>query len=188
MAARPRLSEEVLRLMRGGAAHRSMWLLWEMGMLDVLIPELSAYVADSEEDEVVWNLLTEVDHLTKEGDQPLDDVVLWSALLLEPLLEACHEEGDRLRAAHDFLEPIVERLNLPRRSSDAIRRIVSMLPRIAEGRAARFTRSPLYPMAEQVLQIRKDALARGNTEDRMLPPPKKSAKTKPRRSKRSRGS
>src|SRR5690606_3818134 len=26
MAARPRLSEEVLRLMRGGASHRSIWL------------------------------------------------------------------------------------------------------------------------------------------------------------------
>src|SRR4051812_29375873 len=27
-AARPRIFEEILRLMRGGAAHRSMWLLW----------------------------------------------------------------------------------------------------------------------------------------------------------------
>src|SRR5690606_29173363 len=45
MAARPRLSEEVLRLMRGGASQRSIWLLWEMGLLDVLLPELSVYLA-----------------------------------------------------------------------------------------------------------------------------------------------
>src|SRR5690606_3078006 len=32
MAARPRLFEEILRLMRGGAAHRSMWLAWETGV------------------------------------------------------------------------------------------------------------------------------------------------------------
>ncbi len=158
MAARPRLSEEVLRLMRGGAAHRSIWLLWEMGMLDVLIPELSSFVADSDNDEVVWNLLTEVDRRTNDKG-PLDDVVLWSVLLLEPLLEACLDEGDRLRAAHDFLEPIVERLNLPRRSSDSIRRIVAILPRIFEGKASRFKRSSLYPLALEVLDIRNEAIA-----------------------------
>src|SRR5665811_2066928 len=32
-AARPRLFEEILRLLRGGAAHRSMWLLWETGAM-----------------------------------------------------------------------------------------------------------------------------------------------------------
>src|SRR5262249_6675413 len=44
-AARPRLFEELLRLMRGGAgAERSIWLAWETGVLDVLLPELSAYL------------------------------------------------------------------------------------------------------------------------------------------------
>ena len=38
MAARPRVSEEIMRLMRGGAAQRAIWLFWEMGMLDILLP------------------------------------------------------------------------------------------------------------------------------------------------------
>ena len=39
-AARPRIFEEILRLLRGGAAHRSMWLLWETGAMAILLPEL----------------------------------------------------------------------------------------------------------------------------------------------------
>lgn len=157
MAARPRLSEEVLRLMRGGAAHRSIWLLWEMGMLDVLLPELSAYIADSQSDDMVWRLLSEVDRMTRENGQPPDDIILWSALLLEPLGEACHDAQDRMMAAHDFLEPIVERLNLPRRASDAIRRIVAMLPRMEGGKANRYKRSALFPLAEEIGQMRARA-------------------------------
>ncbi len=154
MAARPRLSEEILRLMRGGAAHRSIWLLWELGMLDLLVPELASYIADSPNDEAVWAMLSEVDDQTKKRGAPLDDIVLWCALLLEPLSEACHGASDRLRAAQDFLEPIVERLNLPRRASDSVRRIVAMLPRLSQGKASRFKKSPLYPIAEEVHAMR----------------------------------
>ena len=47
-AARPRLFEEILRLLRGGAAHRSMWLLWETGAMSVVLPELAAFLDDEE--------------------------------------------------------------------------------------------------------------------------------------------
>ena len=42
LAARPRLSEEILRLLRGGKARRTIYLAWETGVLDVLLPELAA--------------------------------------------------------------------------------------------------------------------------------------------------
>lgn len=157
MAARPRLSEEVLRLMRGGACQRSIWLLWEMGLLDVLLPELSVYLADASDDRLVWALLVAVDDSTRLESSPPDDLVLWSALLLEPLLEAVEGEMDRTRAAHDFLEPIVERLNLPRKMSDAMVRIVCMLPRLEQGKATRLRKSILLPFAEQVLKLRRVA-------------------------------
>ena len=157
MAARPRLSEEVLRLMRGGASQRSIWLLWEMGLLDVLLPELSVYLADARDDRLVWALLVAVDASTRLESSPPDDLVLWSALLLEPLLEAVEGELDRTRAAHDFLEPIVERLNLPRKMSDAMVRIVCMLPRLEQGKATRLRKSILLPFAEQVLKLRRAA-------------------------------
>lgn len=154
MAARSRLSEEILRLMRAGGAERSVWLMWEMGVLDILIPELSAFIADSEDDTKVWQVLRQVDELTLERDRPLDDVVLWCALLLEPLIEACRGEHDRLRASHDFLEPVVERLNLPRRISDSVRRIVAMLPRLSDKKGQRTSKSALLPLAKEVLSLR----------------------------------
>ena len=50
LAARPRLSEEVLRLLRGGQARRTIYLAWETGVLDVLLPELAALLYDSNGD------------------------------------------------------------------------------------------------------------------------------------------
>src|SRR5581483_2934706 len=47
-AARPRLFEELLRLLRGGAAHRSMWLMWESGAMAIVLPELAAFLDDDE--------------------------------------------------------------------------------------------------------------------------------------------
>jgi poly(A) polymerase len=158
-AAKPRLFEEVLRLLREGAAHRAIWIAWETGVLDVLLPELSTYLADSEESEdIVWRILSEIDRRTAAGNQALDDTLLWAALLVEPMREACLGERDRVDAAFDFLEPIVDRLNVPRRIADPVRRIVAMLPRIESGRLGRFARSGLYPLAAEVAALRGASL------------------------------
>jgi poly(A) polymerase len=152
-AARPRLFEEVLRLLRGGAAHRSIWLAWETGVLDVLLPELSTYLADRDEDDAaVWRLLSEVDARTRANDQP-DDIVLVAALLLEPLLEACEGQRDRVESAVEFLDTIVDRLNVPRRIAEPVRRIGAILPRLQSGRVGRFARTNLYPLAAEVAEL-----------------------------------
>lgn len=158
MAARPRLFEEILRLLRGGGAQRSFYLAWEMGVLDVLLPELAAYLSDQpDQGGHFWRMLTRVDELTKERGEPLSDLVLCSVLLLEPMLEACEDARDRMRAAGDFLEPLSDRLNVPRRIADAMRRIVALLPRIEAGRGGRFQRTALYIDAALVQQILHDA-------------------------------
>jgi poly(A) polymerase len=165
MAARPRLFEEVLRLMRGGAAHRSIWLCWELGILDVLLPELSTYLSDVDETSGgVWRVLKELDRMTATRGGPLDDIVLWTALLLEPMREICEQARDRVAAAHDFLEPVVERLAVPRRIADAVRRIVAMMPRLESGRPGRFARTALYPLACEVLDLTQAVRAGGEPE------------------------
>ncbi len=157
-AARPRLFEEVLRLLRGGASHRSLWLAWETGVLDVLLPELATYLADADEaDGTVWRLLGEIDRRTLQRGMPCDDVVLWTALLLEPMREACAGARDRVQAATEFCEPVIDRLNVPRRIGDAVRRIVASLPRLEAGRAGRMTRTFLYPPAMEVLALSRAA-------------------------------
>ena len=158
-AARPRLFEEVLRLLRSGASRRAFFLAWETGVLDVLLPELSTYLADlPEDDSSVWQILRAVDRATVERGTPLDDTVLWAMLLLEPMREACAGEKDRVEAAYAFLEPIVDRLNVPRRIADSVRRIVALMPRVESGRTGRFARTNLYPALKDVVELRAAAL------------------------------
>jgi poly(A) polymerase len=163
MAARPRLFEELLRLLRGGASHRSVFLAWETGVLDVLLPELATYLSDeSESGGLVWRVLQRVDAMTAERGAPLSDLVLCAALLLEPMLETCLNARDRMRSAGEFLEPLIDRLNMPRRIADALRRIVALLPRIEAGRGGRFQRTALYSDATIVQSIRRAAQAAAN--------------------------
>jgi poly(A) polymerase len=166
-AARARLFEEILRLMRGGAAHRSMWLLWEMGAMAILLPELSAFIDDDEATagagERFWRRLDAIDARTRERGAPLNDIVLWTSLLAEPLEEATSGARDRIEAGFEFLEPLIERISMPRRIADAIRRITAMLPRLAQGKAGRLARSELVALAVDVLEIELDT--RGKTTD-----------------------
>jgi poly(A) polymerase len=93
-----------------------------------------------------------IDAMTKARGRAPDDVVLWTVLLKEPLDEACAGEKDRVRAAADFLDPVIERVAVPRRIADGVRRIVAILPRIASGRAGRFARTDLMAPALDVLE------------------------------------
>jgi poly(A) polymerase len=169
LAARPRVSEEILRLMRGGAARRTIFLAWETGVLAVLLPELSALLDDAwvgddpdhERDSAgarVFRLLAFMDEATK-SNGAFDDAVLWTLLLLEPLKEACDGARDRSAAAADFLEPLAERLNIPRRFADTMKRILGVLPRLEGGKAGRFARTELFDLALTVAHA--DLVAQG---------------------------
>jgi poly(A) polymerase len=166
-AARPRVFEEILRLMRGGAAHRSMWLLWETGAMAVLLPELAAFLDDEEATgggaARFFRKMDAIDAMTRARGGPLQDTVLVTLLLKEPLDEACAGERDRVRAATDFLDPIIERIAVPRRIADAVRRIVAILPRLTVGRTGRFGRTDLMSPALDVLEA--EMLASGKATD-----------------------
>jgi poly(A) polymerase len=156
LAARPRLSEEILRLMRGGQARRTIYLAWETGVLDVLLPELSALLHDAaaspDEESAgrrLWRALDQVDRRTDVG-APLDDMALWTLLLLEPMREAAEGARDRSAALGDFLEPLVERLAIPRRCVAGMRRIVPLLPKLSSGRIGKFARTEYFGAAVDV--------------------------------------
>jgi poly(A) polymerase len=163
-AARPRLSEEILRLLRGGQARRTIYLCWETGVLDVLLPELSSLLYDEGDEDGAgprqWRMLEYIDQRTAQ-DGPMDDTVLWTLLLLEPLKEVCEGARDRGTAVADFLEPLVERLAISRRFADGIRRIIAVLPRLLSGRAGRFARTELFQAAVEVAAA--DLSARGES-------------------------
>ena len=163
-AARPRLFEEILRLLRGGA-HRSMWLAWETGAMAVVLPELAAFLDDEEATaggaQRFFRGMDAIDAMTRARGRPLDDIVLWTVLLKEPLDESCAGQRDRIRCAGEFLEPIIERVAVPRRIADGVRRIVAVLPRLAAGRAGRFARTELMSSALDVLEVELFVAGRG---------------------------
>jgi poly(A) polymerase len=128
--------------------------------------------------------LSALDRRTVGHGQQLDDSVLFAVLLLEPLREACLGARDRTEAAHDFLEPIIERLALPRRIADATRRIVAMMPRLEAGRVGRFSRTGLYPLAQEVLTLRQVALGQGDLPPGAPPSPTRQRGPRKRRRRR----
>jgi poly(A) polymerase len=163
-SARPRVAEEILRLMRGGGARRSIYIAWETGVLDVLLPELAALLYDADGDDTpgarVWRQLSYIDSRHRAGD-PLDDTVLWTLLLLEAMKESCEGQRDRARAVSDFLDHLIERLAITRRSADGMRRIVAALPRIQNGKPGRMMRSETFPLVLDVAEA--DRLSEGKT-------------------------
>lgn len=177
-AARPRIFEEILRLMRAGASHRSMWLLWEIGAMAILLPELSAFLDDEEATDGgsarFFRKMSLLDEKTKESGA-LDDIVLMTTLLYEPLEEAASGVRDIIGAVNDFLDPVIDRIAMPRRIADGIRRIMFMVPRIIAGRIGRFARTDLFlpalDVAELVLASRGKSTAAIETLRREAMPP-----------------
>jgi poly(A) polymerase len=155
-AARPRIFEEILRLMRMGASHRSLWLLWEIGAMAILMPELSAFLDDDEatDDGSIrfFAKMTLIDQKTR-ADGALDDLVLMTALFYDPLEEAAHGVRDLMGAVNDFLDPVIDRIAMPRRIADGIRRIMFMVPRILAGKTGRFARTDLFLPALDVAEL-----------------------------------
>jgi poly(A) polymerase len=179
-AARPRIFEEILRLLRQGAAHRSMWLLWEIGAMAILLPELSAFLDDEEATEGgsarFFRKMGAVDRKTKD-EGAIDDIVLMTALLYEPLEEAAGGVRDVMGAVNDFLDPVIDRIAMPRRIADGVRRIMFMVPRILAGKTGRFARTELFLPALDVAEIVQ--LSRGESTAKIeamrrdaLPPPR----------------
>lgn len=157
LSAKMRMIEEILRLMRGGAARRSLFLSWELGVLHVLLPELAAMLDDIDDENGApartFRLMSELDARTREQGEPFDDMVLWALLILEPALEACQGASDRISAFMDFYSPLEARLAIPRRVGDVLRRIIALLPKLWAGHVAKATRSEVFNEAMIVAEI-----------------------------------
>jgi poly(A) polymerase len=163
-AARPRLMEELLRLLRGGASRRSFWLAWETGVLAVLLPELSSFLDDDSKFRTrLWKRLALVDAQVASGRGAPSDPVLLSTLLHEPVEEAIEGERDPLAAVSEYLEDSIERLAIPRRLVDRLRSILAAQKRLRSGRVGAMGRRDFF--AEAAATYALDAEARGCDRD-----------------------
>jgi len=157
VVAKPRLLEEILKLLRSGASHRAFWLLWETGLLHVFLPEVAVLLDDASENvdgcERFWRMLTQVDHRTAQRGAPFDDMTLLTILLLEPIVEALEGQRDRLSAAMEVARPIFQRLAVPRRMADGVCRVAADLYAPRPRKSKRIAKTELYKAALDVHAI-----------------------------------
>ncbi len=152
-AARPRLYEELLRFLRGGSAHRSIYLAWDTGVLAELLPELSAFLDDEAEGVAqTWNRLMALDELISGGEVP-GEAVLLTALLLGPIEEALEGQRQAMAAFEDFFEEVSERLAVPRRIKDQVRMLVGAMAWMRRGKVAKLQRRDIFGEAVQLFLL-----------------------------------
>jgi poly(A) polymerase len=155
--APPRVLEEVLRLLRGGAAQRSIGLMWDVGVLGVVLPEVSAHIEDQARGaDLMWARLAAIDELKASG-RLASDTVMMAALLYGPLEEAVVGVPDPQGAFEEFFLEINPRLAVPRRMRDRIRMIFAAQRRLDRGHASGLRGREFYSDACDLFEVRMRA-------------------------------
>ncbi|MEM7448586.1 MAG: CCA tRNA nucleotidyltransferase [Myxococcota bacterium] len=159
-SARPRLLEEILRLLRGGAAQRSVYLAWETGVLSEVLPEIASYLDDHVDDvESTWARLVAIDRRQRAGALP-DDAVLLSALLSGPIEEWTEGSLDPANAFEGFFQEMGLRLSIPRRLRDRIRAVVASQRKLRTGRLGILPRREYFFDAAHLYALECEAVGR----------------------------
>ncbi len=142
--AQARVSEEFYRLLRAGAAKRSMEILLQAELLELLAPELSRALRDdpaepADADPVklegiqrrrarLWAYLAALDRSTARRTVPPTNSLLLAVLMLPPLRDALDPDstgvGDIGQMVAQSIQPVLERLRASRRDGELARQIL----------------------------------------------------------------
>jgi len=140
--APPRVLEELYRLLRGGAARRSLELLDVTGVLGVLSHDLAALLGregDHEGSARLFGALERLDAHVADGYVPSNSLIL--GLLCAPFVHDAlyvDEEGGAASAVVDEIsQPILDALRVSRRDSERLRQILTVQRRIGPSRRRR---------------------------------------------------
>jgi len=136
--AQARVSEEFYRLLRAGAAKRSMELLVETELLDILVPPLGAALRRPDPDEAMreararfWAYLEALDRQVERRPTPPSNALLLATLALPPLRDALDPDSTAVRDVGQMvaqaIHPVVDRLKASRRDAELTRQILLAL-------------------------------------------------------------
>src|SRR5882724_2794765 len=146
-SAQARVSEEFYRLLRAGAAKRSMELLVETDLLEIFAPEIArglrpapaagdAAEAELEEEAArrrarLWAYLGALDRSTERRPTPPTNALILATLLLPPLRDALDPTTRGVRdigqLISESIAPALERLRPSRRDSELARQTLLAL-------------------------------------------------------------
>lgn len=149
-SAKPRVLEEIFRLMRGGAAVRSIQLCWETGVLATVFPELAAFLDDDVRGrEQTWARLACIDAAVAHDDVP-SDLALLATLLLGAIQDALDGARHPRQVYEDFVGPIGVRLAMPRRLKDGLRAVTASQYPLQAGQVRKVAGRECFAEAVQV--------------------------------------
>ncbi|HJL42339.1 MAG TPA: polynucleotide adenylyltransferase PcnB [Myxococcales bacterium LLY-WYZ-16_1] len=174
-----RLLEEFLKLLRSGIAARTVPLMHHWGVLEVLMPELAAYmdgtlfpdgpfaIPAEESRRRMQAHLEALDKLWERG--PVGDAVLLASLWMAPavtLQEAAEAEGlDRNQVLNEFLSAMGQRIAVTRKLHEQLRQIFGAQRHLGVAGRSRRRRKPqslvtrgFFTDAVQLYEIRLRAL------------------------------
>lgn len=122
-AAAPRLTEELLQLLKSGRASASVQWMLELGLLDVLLPESMAMLRAAELGIGRFdNILPVIDAMTADGREIDDAVLLGAVLLPQVMLDRFERETERggwlqpneyRKLVKKTVEPFFKRYSVP---------------------------------------------------------------------------
>ena len=180
-SATPRVTEELTGMLRGGHALPTFLLLRELGLLEVILPDLATELRRIDPDHrggaghYFWTLLEVLDAERRRG-RSLDDSVYF-ALLALPLLrselrrarpEGAAEPALVIAKANEIVEPLAAALASPNALVHRVKSILfaqTKLEQRPEWKAStrRFLFHPDFPAALDLFDLR--LMARGSERD-----------------------
>ena len=178
-SAPPRVLEEILRLLRSGTALGAMRMLRACGALQVILPQVDAYLGSKddavaqERADTFWRLMEALDADVHQGYVPSTPVCL--ALLALRVIEREADPRTRTLAgdppdlaivASEVLDPLAITARLSRRDAGRAKRLILHQKRFTQptGRRFRpqmFLRSEEFPEALDLFRIRMAARGQG---------------------------
>ena len=142
--AQARVSEEIYRLLRAGAAKRSVELLLETTLLRQLIPSIDAALEAPDSDleaqmtkRRLWGYLAALDRSTQRRDAPPSNALILATLLLPRLRDALHPDTNGINNIGQHVTQAiaapVEQIKASRRDSDLAYRILLAMRYMFDG-------------------------------------------------------
>jgi poly(A) polymerase len=133
-----RVSEEFYRLLRAGAARRSMELLVGTELLDILVPELArALRGDDADGETnlrrtrLWGYLAALDRQAARRPTAPSNALILAVLTLPPLRDVLDPDSTAVRDVGPIvaqaIQPVMERLKASRRDAELTRQMLLAL-------------------------------------------------------------
>jgi poly(A) polymerase len=131
--AQARVSEEIYRLLRGGAAKRSVEILREMGLLKMLVPGLSSALdatdADAERGKArFWAYMAALDRSTQRRETPPSNALILAAITFPWLRDALHPDTNAIKDIGQHvvqaIAPALEQVKASRRDGELARQIL----------------------------------------------------------------